>query len=154
MVATLVAVIVAAAPVAAGPAPLGFAELFRPGAARLEPSERLRALDGARVRMTGYMAHMEDGPAGAFYLASRPVACDEGGAGTGDLPPDAVLVVVPWAAGEEIPWLPGPLEVTGVLHLGPATRPDGAPARLRIVLDPPAPKPAADTPKTEGGRTP
>jgi hypothetical protein len=139
---------------AAEPATLAFHDFFRPSASRLEPSEKLVALDGKRVRLNGFMAHMEDGPSGAFYLASRPVDCDEGGAGTGDLPPDAVLVVVPWSAGGELPFLPGPLEVVGVLQIGPATRPDGMPARIRIVLDPPKVKSGAVTPKSEGGKVP
>lgn len=132
---------------AADPAALAFSEFFRPASTRLQPSDKLIALDGQRVRIVGFMAQMEDGPSGAFYLAARPVNCDEGGAGTGDLPPDAVLVVVPWSAGAEIRFLPGPLEVVGTLHLGGATRQDGAPARLRIVLDPPQPK-------SEGGKVP
>lgn len=129
------------------PAALAFSDFFRPASTRLQPSDRLLALDGQRVRIHGFMAGMEDGPSGAFYLASRPVNCDEGGAGTGDLPPDAVLVVVPWSGGAEIPFVAGPLEVVGVLRLGAATRPDGAPARIRIVLDPPQPK-------SEGGKVP
>ena len=132
---------------AGDPAALAFSDFFRPSSSRLQPSDRLLALDGQRVRIQGFMAGMEEGPAGAFYLASRPVSCDEGGAGTGDLPPDAVLVVVPWSAGAEIRFLPGPLEVVGTLHLGAATRPDGAPARIRIVLDSPQPK-------SEGGKVP
>ena len=136
------------------PAALAFSDFFRPASARLQPSDRLLALDGQRVRIQGFMAGMEEGPAGAFYLASRPVSCDEGGAGTGDLPPDAVLVLVPWLAGAEIPFLAGPLEVVGVLHLGAATRPDGAPARIRIVLDSPTAKSDSPKAKSEGGKVP
>jgi hypothetical protein len=136
---------------AADPAALAFSEFFRPASARLQPSDKLTGLDGQRVRIQGFMARMEEGPAGAFYLASRPVSCDEGGAGTGDLPPDAVLVLVPWSVGAEIPFLAGPLEVVGVLHLGAATRPDGAPARIRIVLDSPTAKPDSPKAKSEGG---
>jgi hypothetical protein len=154
MTGNLAAAALAVVLAAAEPAPLAFSEYFRTGTARLEPSAKLLSLDGQRVRLTGFMAHMEDGPPGAFYLASRPVECDEGGAGTGDLPPDAVLVVVPWASGAEIPFLPGPLEVVGVLQLGPATRADGAPARIRIVLDRPKPKSEAPTATTEGGNVP
>jgi hypothetical protein len=129
------------------PAALAFSDFFRPASTKLQPSDRLLALDGQRVRIVGFMAQMEDGPSGAFYLAARPVNCDEGGAGTGDLPPDAVLVVVPWSAGAEIRFLPGPLEVVGTLHLGAATRQDGSPSRIRIVLDSPQPK-------SEGGKVP
>jgi hypothetical protein len=129
------------------PSALAFSDFFRPASTKLQPSDRLLALDGQRVRIVGFMAQMEDGPSGAFYLAARPVNCDEGGAGTGDLPPDAVLVVVPWSAGAEIRFLPGPLEVVGTLHLGAATRQDGSPSRIRIVLDSPQPK-------SEGGKVP
>ena len=132
---------------AADPAALAFSDFFRPVSARLQPSDKLLALDGQRVRIQGFMARMEEGPAGAFYLASRPVSCDEGGAGTGDLPPDAVLVVVPWSGGAEIPFVAGPLEVVGVLRLGAATRQDVSPSRIRIVLDSPQPK-------SEGGKVP
>jgi hypothetical protein len=132
---------------AADPAALAFSEFFRPASTRLQPSDKLIALDGQRVRIVGFMAQMEDGPSGALYLAARPVNCDEGGAGTGDLPPDAVLVVVPWSSGAEIPFVAGPLEVVGTLHLGAATRQDGSPSRIRIVLDSPQPK-------SEGGKVP
>jgi hypothetical protein len=142
------AVLVTAFLLSAGePSALAFSEFFRPASARLQPSDKLIGLDGQRVRIVGFMAQMEDGPSGAFYLAARPVNCDEGGAGTGDLPPDAVLVVVPWSAGAEIRFLPGPLEVVGTLHLGAATRQDGSPSRIRIVLDSPQPK-------SEGGKVP
>jgi hypothetical protein len=146
--------VVAVVLTAADPAALAFSDFFRPASSRLQPSDKLLALDGQRVRIHGFMARMEEGPSGAFYLASRPVNCDEGGAGTGDLPPDAVLVVVPWSAGSEIPFLPGPLEVVGVIHLGAATRQDGLPSRFRIVLDPPAAKSTETQLKSEGGMVP
>jgi hypothetical protein len=148
MSGTAAAVVALAILLTAGePTALAFSDFFRPASTKLQPSDRLLALDGQRVRIHGFMAGMEEGPSGAFYLTSRPVNCDEGGAGTGDLPPDAVLVVVPWAAGAEIPFLPGQLEVAGTLHLGVATRQDGSPSRIRIVLDPPQPK-------SDGGEVP
>ncbi len=126
---------------------LAFAEVLRPGPGPLAPSDKLRSLDGKRVRVAGFMAELEEGPAGAFWLAGRPVSCDEGGAGIGDLPPDAILVVVPWSAGTAIPFVAGPVEVVGVLRLGAAPDVGGPPAPVRIVLDPPAARP-------EGGKAP
>ena len=83
--------------------------------------------------MVGFMAHMEQAPAGAFYLTSRPVSCDEMGAGTGDLPLDTVRVnIVP--APKEVAFVPGPIEVTGVLELGRREEPDGAVSHIRLVL--------------------
>jgi hypothetical protein len=139
--------LLAAAGSAGGPGapkaePLAFGELFVPSPRELRPSPRLQALDGRRVRLTGFMVRMEVPPRGAFYLASRPVDCDESGAGTGDLPPEAVRVVVRSSPGEVVPWVPSPLEVTGVLELGPEADEAGRVSAIRIVLDRAAAKPA------------
>jgi hypothetical protein len=83
------------------------------------------------------MAELEEPPRGAFYLTFRPVRCDEGGAGTGDLPPDSVRVVVRSAAGEEIPFYPGLLEVTGLFETGAQADGEGRPSYFRITLDQP-----------------
>jgi hypothetical protein len=83
------------------------------------------------------MAELEDPPRGAFYLTARPVRCDEGGGGTGDLPPDSVLVIARSATGQELPFYPGAIEVTGVLELGSAADDAGRPSSFRITLDRP-----------------
>jgi hypothetical protein len=81
------------------------------------------------------MAHLEEAPGGAFYLAARPVECDEGGGGTADLPPEVVRVVVRSAAGTPVRWLPGPIEVTGRFEVGAQADADGQVAWFRLVLD-------------------
>jgi hypothetical protein len=111
-----------------------FADLLVPGP-RLAPSPKLVALAGQRVRLVGFMAELEEPPRGAFYLTARPVRCDEGGGGTGDLPPDAVLVIVRSASDQEIPFYPGSIEVTGILDLGAAADHAGRPSSFRITLD-------------------
>jgi hypothetical protein len=113
-----------------------FRDLVAPDA-RLAPSSKARALQGKRVRLVGFMAQMEEPPRGAFYLASHPVRCDEGGAGTGDLPPDAVRVVVRNAASEEVPFYPGRIEVSGVLAIGNEVDDAGRTSFFRLVLDRP-----------------
>jgi hypothetical protein len=113
-----------------------FRDLVAPGAG-LAPSSKARALQGKRVRLVGFMAQMEEPPRGAFYLASHPVRCDEGGAGTGDLPPDAVRVVVRNAAREEVPFYPGRIEVSGVLAIGSEVDDAGRTSFFRLVLDRP-----------------
>lgn len=100
-------------------------------------SAEARALDGRRVRLAGFMAHLEAPPDGAFFLVPGPVACDEAGGGTADLPPGAVRVEVRSAAGAPVRWLPGPIEVTGRLEVGPAADGDGRVSHLRLVLDRP-----------------
>ncbi len=111
-------------------------DLVAPGA-RLAPSSKARALQGKRVRLEGFMAQMEEPPRGAFYLTSHPVRCDEGGAGTGDLPPDSVRVVVRNATSQEIPFYPGLLEVSGVLVIGNEADDAGRTSFFRLVLDRP-----------------
>lgn len=120
-----------------GPASLEFRELLEPGP-KAEPSEKVRRLKGRRVRIVGFMAHMEEPPRGAFYLVSRPLHCAEDGAGTGDLPPGAIRVVVRSSPGEEIPFYPGRVSVTGVLELGHQADDGGGASFFRIVLDRPA----------------
>jgi hypothetical protein len=83
------------------------------------------------------MAHLEEGPDGAFYLVPRPVECDEGGGGTADLPVEAVRVVVRSAVGAPVRWLPGPIEVTGRFEVGPEADGEGRVAWFRLVLDQP-----------------
>jgi hypothetical protein len=156
------------APSAEGASPPGqavqisFGDLLAPGP-KLVPSPRLKALVGRRIRLVGFMAQLEEPPRGGFYLTSGPVRCDEGGAGTADLPPDAVRVIVRSAADQEIPFYPGAIEVSGVLAVGAAADPDGRPSSFRITLDrpeeiersaPPAPPAAVSPPSPSRHSTP
>jgi hypothetical protein len=130
---------------AAEPASMQLQELLATGPTGLGPSARARSLAGRRVRLVGFMARLEEAPRGAFWLASRPLTCDEGGAGTGDLPLDAVRVVVRSAPDREVAWLPGPIEVTGTLQVGREEDALGGTSGFRLLLDragegdPPAP---------------
>jgi hypothetical protein len=139
-----IALLLAAAGVPpADPPTLSFHEFFDPSARDLQPSARLLSLEGKRVRLVGFMAHMVLPPRGAFYLAPRPIACDEAGGGTADLPPEAVLVLVRALAGESVPFSPRALEVTGVLALGPREEEDGRISMIRLTLDGPPDVPRA-----------
>jgi len=119
------------------PEEIKFAEFFDPAPASrgLKPSARLLELEGKRIKMVGFMAQMEVPPKGGFYLCAHPVFSGESGGGTADLPPDAVFVVVPSAAGKALELVRGPLEVTGVLEIGSRVDADGFVSRIRIVLD-------------------
>ncbi|HVO11355.1 MAG TPA: hypothetical protein VMX54_11495 [Vicinamibacteria bacterium] len=121
------------------PVPLSFREFFEPSPRELRPSARLLSLAGKRVKLVGFMAEMESPPTGGFYLCAAPVTATEAGGGTADLPPDAVFVVVKSAAGKPLQHIARPLEVTGVLELGPVTHEDGRVSSLRVLLDGPAP---------------
>jgi hypothetical protein len=134
---TLLAAAAAPSPTG-GAAPLRFDELLvlKPGGA-LEATSRLKALVGRRVTIVGFMVQMEKEPAGAFYLVPRPLTADESGAGSADLPPEAIRVVVRSAAGKSLAHIPRALSVTGVLELGARDEPDGLPSFIRILLDAP-----------------
>ena len=123
------------------PIAISFKEFFDPTASDLEPSAKLLAASGKRVRLTGFMAQMENSPLGAFYLCPSPVFCDEAGAGTADLPPERVLVLVASAAGKKISFIRGPLDLTGILELARREEPDGSVSFIRLILDKPASTP-------------
>jgi hypothetical protein len=148
----LVGLLVASGAAAPPPEPLSFQEFFESSSSALRPSARLLSLVGKRVRLVGFMARMESPPKGGFYFCAHPVLATEAGAGTADLPPDAVLVVVRSAAGKEVTHIARPLEVTGVLELGPLVDEDGRVSRIRVVLDSSAPGSEAEAP--HAGRRP
>jgi hypothetical protein len=121
---------------------LPFGELFeRPvGPRGLQATAKLLALDGQRVRLSGYMARSERPVRGMFILAPLPV--DLGGedeALADDLPPAAVFAV--WDSGApgaaaSVPHLRGLVHVSGVLRLGPREEADGRVSQLRLELEP------------------
>ncbi len=138
----------AAAPVVeVPPAPEGvthidFAEFFKKPVGRrgLEYSESLRALDGKRVRVLGYMVGTDEPAPGLLMLAPFPIHLHESEYGMADdLPPSALHVIAPALVEHRVAFAPGPLLVTGKLELGFKAMSDGRNSPLRIVLD------AADT---------
>lgn len=104
-----------------GVAELRFRDLFTLpiGSMGMQPSERLRQLDGQRVRMVGFAVRTPDPGHAGFALAPLPVEISsEDEAQADDIPANAVLVVLPKALPQPIPNLGGLLQVTGVLRVG------------------------------------
>ena len=124
---------------AAPPTSLLFSDFFVPSATELQPSPKLLALSGKRVRLSGYMVKTEEALPGAFYLTEHPTFCDEEGAGTADLPPACVRVVVRGAKNRPLSFVGRPLIVTGILEVGPKTEADGQVSHFRLILDGPEP---------------
>ena len=127
-----------------GPPPAGVAELkFRDifkmpvGDRGLEPSAKLLALDGKRVRIVGFMIHQQPEPIGEFLLSPLPATIsDEDEPLADDLAPSVIAVKVPGAAEQTIPLLPGLIQICGVLHVGSGL--DAASGRIssvQILLD-------------------
>jgi hypothetical protein len=127
-----------------GPPPAGVTELkFRDlfklpvGPKGLEPTEKLLALDGKRVRIVGYMVRQQPSPKGAFLLSPLPTTLgDEDESLADDLPPTSLAIALDKSRDLAVPMLPGLLQLTGTLHVGmradPAT---GRSTPAEIVLD-------------------
>jgi hypothetical protein len=120
----------------APPLALSFADFLEPGP-RLAPSAKLLEASGHRVRLTGFMAAVDAPLAGAFYLCPRPTVLDEEGAGTADLPPETVRVIVPRSVSPIVRFRPGRLEVTGLLEVGYREEEDGGASWIRLTADAP-----------------
>lgn len=87
------------------------------------------------MRVTGFMVGLEDAPLGGFYLTPSPVMCDESGAGIGDLPPNAVLVIVRSSKGRSIEHTKRKLAVTGRISVQSGRLEQGFPAPLVLTMD-------------------
>ena len=127
-------------PLPKGVSELKFSEFFvRPvGKRGLEVTDKLRQLDGQRVRMLGYMVHQEEPPPGRLLLAPMPAQIHEHDNGLADdLPASMVYVSVPTVRHEAVPYAPGLMLLTGKLSVGNRTEPDGRISVVRLALDPP-----------------
>lgn len=126
-------------PLPPGVTALGFDEFFvRPiGDAGLVPTAKLRALDGKRVRILGWMVGREKPTPGTLLLTPVPVNIEEDESGFSDLPPACVRVLVPAAPHALLAHVRRPLLLTGTLSVGNRTEPDGSVSFVRLVLDPP-----------------
>lgn len=103
----------------------------------LEPSAKLRSLNGKRVRILGFMGEMPRADKRNFIFAPVPLKpqpeeyglCD-------DIPATHVLVTIPGNPDESIPFSAAPMLLTGVLSL--VTGSDNSETSfVRMLLTPP-----------------
>lgn len=135
-----------------GVADLKFRDLFKlpVGPKGLEPTPKLRRLDGKRVRIVGYMVQQQSAVAGGFLLSPLPVAAgDEDESLADDIPASAIFVGLPQGASAIVPPLPGLLGISGTLRVGAREIP-GADrvAAVRIELDAEAERALLDLART------
>jgi hypothetical protein len=126
-------------PLPAGVTELKFNELFVTpvGPLGLEPSEKLRGLEGRRVRILGYMVNREAQPPGVFLLTPFPAQVHDHDNGLAeDFPVSAVQVSVPTMRDQVVPFSPGLMLLTGTLSTGNCPEPDGRVSLVRLELDP------------------
>jgi hypothetical protein len=126
-------------PLPPGVTELRFGEFFRQpiGPRGLELTDTLRALDGRRVRLIGFMVREHETiRTGSFLLAPYPVTLDEAEFGLcDDLPASATLVCVPDRMAEIIPHQSGRLIVTGTLSVAAQSDGSGRVFLVRLILD-------------------
>jgi hypothetical protein len=127
-------------PLPEGVAELRFADFFKTpvGPRGLELTDRLRSLDGRRVRLLGFMVRQTDPLPHCFLLAPRPVTLHEHEYGFADeLPASTVHVFTPTNLPPAVPFTPDPLLLTGTLGVGNRNEPSGRVSLVRLQLDPP-----------------
>lgn len=125
-------------PLPPGVTELKFSEFFVSpvGPRGLELTDRLLSLDGKRVRILGYMVRNERGLPGQFLFAAMPVQLHDHDS-SDDLPAALVHVSVPTNVGQQVPYAPGLMLLTGTLDLGPREEADGRNSLVRLAVDPP-----------------
>jgi hypothetical protein len=120
---------------------LDFHDLYRMpvGPMGLEPSDKLLALNGQRVRMTGFMVDYDGPLPGAFMFSPLPVNLSEEEEGQADdLPASAVFVHLPAEyAAKAVPFHPGPVEIVGRLELGAHDEANGRRSFVRVYAEVP-----------------
>lgn len=125
------------APLPESVAALRFQDFFVPvvGDRGLEYSGRMRALDGRRVRITGFLVRDTRRHAGSAMLAPWPTRIENDGyCYSEDYPPATLHLQLEGADAPPIPYRPGPVTVIGTLSVAPQPAADGrnAVALLRV----------------------
>jgi len=125
-------------PLPAGVTELKFSEFFVSpiGDRGLTITDKLRSLDGKRVRMLGYMVQEEKPTPGVFILSPYPAQIhDHDNALAESLPPSAVHVSVPTGRDQPVPHSTRLLLLTGTLSVGNRTEADGRISMVRLAAD-------------------
>jgi len=118
---------------------LKFGEFFKTPAGRygIEPTERLVALAGKRVRMAGYIVGQDTPSPGRFILAPFRLTLATAADGPADdLPPTTVWVALPSSLqSADLPPVPVPVAVSGILSVGSAQEEHGRVSFVRITME-------------------
>lgn len=114
---------------------MAFRDFYRRpvGPRGLEPSDRLIAASGTRVRLHGYVVAQEAGTRGMFLLSPVPVRLSEEADGPADDLPASVVFV---HASELKPEPGSYIAVAGRLEIGRAEERDGRVSWIRLRTEP------------------
>jgi hypothetical protein len=126
-------------PLPAGVTELRFADFYQPpGRYGLEFTDKLRSLNGRKVRILGYMVRRTTPQFARFLLTPFPVQMHDTEYGLADdLPAATMGVELPRTHRTVVPHTPGPMLLTGTLRLEPVEHADGRVTHVNLVLDPP-----------------
>ena len=125
-------------PLPAGVTELKFSEFFVSpiGDRGLTFTEKLRSLDGRRVRVLGYMAQQEQPVPGMFLFSAMPVRLNEEHYGLADdLPAATMFVFMPTQRDQVVRHAPGLMLLTGTLSIGNHEEADGRISAVRLKLE-------------------
>ena len=114
-----------------------FSEMFKTpvGPRGMEPSEKLLALNNKRVRIVGYMAKQETPTPGLFIMSPLLVNMgDEDDKFADDMPANSVFVHLS-SPNHVVNYLPGLINLIGVLSVGNANEVDGRISYVRVEID-------------------
>ncbi|HYN53790.1 MAG TPA: hypothetical protein VES38_03715 [Methylotenera sp.] len=121
-----------------GIADIKFSELFKTpvGARGMEPTEKLISLNNKRVRIVGYMAKQETPTPGLFIVSPLPVNMgDEDDKFADDMPANSIFVHLD-NPNVLVGYVPGLINLIGVLSVGNAHEVDDRISYVRVKLDP------------------
>lgn len=130
-------------PAPAGVTDLQFGEIYElpVGPEGLEFTEKVRALEGKKVRMLGYMVKQSQPMPWTLLLSPVPMTLHESHYGFAeDLPPQMVHAFTERMTTPILPHTPGLMLLTGRLELGAREEPDGRVSHVRLFVDPPTPE--------------
>jgi hypothetical protein len=118
---------------------LSFKDFFGPiGPGGLEYSAKIKALNGQRVRVRGFLVQQTERSPALFLFAGTPVKVDtRADCNETDTPPAMIHVFVPGTT-KALPWVPGQHFISGVLELGARHEADDRISVARLQLDEPA----------------
>ena len=103
-------------------------------------TDKLRGLDGKRVRVLGYMARQEQPVPGMFLFSALPVRLNEEHYGLADdLPAATLFVSMPKDRDQVVPHTSGLMLLTGTLSVGNHEEADGRISTARLALEKPEP---------------
>ena len=122
----------------AGTTDVKFGEFFKMpvGPRGLEPTEKLLALNGKKIRLVGFMVRQDVPTKGMFVFAPMPLELGDADESlSDDLPPSTVFVHIATPAQADIAYIPAMIKLTGTLQIGAQNETDGHVSSIRLLLD-------------------